>query len=269
MPQVKCKTCGKQEGKKEWFKSPQSIDKCEACKKAAADEAKELAVAVEKEKAASKEKELTIEKEIKEKELAIEKEKTALKDKELAIEKEKAAALKDKIAADERKQEYNKWNFEVQTKKDEESRQSNHEMKLKEIEKSSAAQKEEIQLKKEAQLEIVEHQGEKAAEVAKIFAQVELEKVKAIRESNDNRFQLVLKMIESGNVDYKTVQSLAPSTIQFNFTPVTESLSTIKKHVPDIIADDVNSRKAPVCENVVIRRFICRVPPTHSLDIWK
>uniref|UniRef100_A0A1X7TKB0 Uncharacterized protein n=1 Tax=Amphimedon queenslandica TaxID=400682 RepID=A0A1X7TKB0_AMPQE len=111
---------------------------------------------------------------------------------------------------------------------DEAASKLKHERELEKIEKSFATRKDEVTHKKNAEIEIIDCRGEKAEAVAKVNAEVELEKVKLLRESDERRCKIVQDMIQSGQVDdnlNKTVQSLlAPLTIQFRVTPVDSSL---------------------------------------------
>ena len=244
MPQLKCKNCGRLEGKNEWFKSAESIEKCETCRKEDAEAEKNKAVAlkekelsIEKEKAvALKEKELSIEKEkavaLKEKELSIEKEKSALKEKELTIEKEKALALKEKeltvkkeqalaeLASKERQHEkdleYKKWEGQNRKAIDEESRRSGHEMKLKEMAQAQAAKKEEIELRTKGQLEV---EKAKASALTKL-ADIETTRLKAEERRLELMQPIIQKMIEKGDHIDK-IQSLVASMLipSTNFQP--------------------------------------------------
>uniref|UniRef100_A0A1X7TJL9 Uncharacterized protein n=1 Tax=Amphimedon queenslandica TaxID=400682 RepID=A0A1X7TJL9_AMPQE len=55
MPQIKCNTCGQLEGKSEWFKITQSIDKCKSCRKQDADAEKDKALELQQQQLASAE----------------------------------------------------------------------------------------------------------------------------------------------------------------------------------------------------------------------
>ena len=269
MPQTKCITCGRFEGKSEWFKRTQSIQKCETCKK-------------EEEEKARKEHDEALA--LKDKELAIEKEKAVLKDTELAIEKEKAVASKEKeliqkekevalqdneISSAERKQEkdlaYKKWEIEVKRAENEEKRKLEHKLKLEEKEQSHAAKKEEIELQKKASLEIIESERKAKVEVATIkaetlkdFSNVEMERLKTVKEAEDRRFKLVqplMKQVESGQADIDKVQSLLeslqkvliPSTTFQSISASEPLASRMDKEFPE---PDVYSADKNVNENI-------------------
>lgn len=102
-------------------------------------------------------------------------------------------------------------------KEDEEAMKLTHERELEKIKKTLAAKKDEITHQKDAKLEIIDRRGEKAEEVAQIWAGVELEKVKALREFNESRCKIAQDMVQSGQaVDHEMMRSLFGSlTIQF------------------------------------------------------